>query len=275
MYGKNEKEKKLNILITKKNRDKIIAVLEDFQNGFKTRTIDDRYVFAEAENLSRKFNEVPKKYLKGCSFDWMPYAEKLPSSYKYNSSALATAVVFEFTGKDWKLIKISREQMERKKMIAYYSQKFMEAFDLLNAFEDLIDLSEFPNLETPEEKAEREERLKLRDETNIDFSKFSEDHGITLRIGPASAGFLTAVGRNWYGNIADIKSFLTYQNGRTCTAHIIPPNAEIPEHYSLRFATKQEILRIYGSDGNYIQFENKGGFELYTSGSTGIIIKYM
>ena len=31
MYGKNEKEKKLNILITKKNRDKIIAVLKDFQ----------------------------------------------------------------------------------------------------------------------------------------------------------------------------------------------------------------------------------------------------
>lgn len=29
MYGKNEK--KLNILITEKNRDKIIAVLKDFQ----------------------------------------------------------------------------------------------------------------------------------------------------------------------------------------------------------------------------------------------------
>lgn len=277
MYGKNEKEKKLNILINEKNREKIEKVLADFQRSYKTRTIDERYIFAEAKNLSEKFNNlVPKNALKGCRFDWMPYAEeKLPNAYKYNSSALATAVVFEFTGKDWKLIKISREQMERKKMIAYYSQKFMEAFDLLNAFEDSIDLSEFPNLETPEEKAEREERLKLRDETNIDFSKFSEDHGITLRIGPASAGFLTAVGRNWYGNIADIKSFLTYQNGRTCEAHIIPPNAEIPEHYSLRFATKEEILRIYGSDGEYIGFENKGGFELYTSGSTGIIIKYM
>lgn len=65
MYGKNEKEKKLNILITEKNRDKIIAVLEDFQKGFKTRTIDDRHVFAEAENLSEKFNEVPKKIFEG------------------------------------------------------------------------------------------------------------------------------------------------------------------------------------------------------------------
>lgn len=31
MYGKNKKEKKLNILITEKSRDKIIAVLKDFQ----------------------------------------------------------------------------------------------------------------------------------------------------------------------------------------------------------------------------------------------------
>lgn len=277
MYGKNEKEKKLNILINEKNREKIEKVLTDFQRSYKTRTIDERYIFAEAKNLSEKFNNlVPKNALKGCSFDWMPYAEeKLPNAYKYNSSALATAITIEFTGTDWKLTKISREQMERKKMIAYYSQKFMEVFDLLNAFEDSIDLSEFPNLETPEEKAEREERLKLRDEANIDFSKFTEYHDITLRIGPASTGFLTAVGRNWYGNIASIKSFLTYQNGRTCKAHIIPPNAEIPGHYYLRFVTKEEILRIYGSDGDYMEFENKGGFEIYTSGSTGIIIKYM
>ena len=275
MYGKNEKEKKLNILVTEKNRDKIIAVLEDFQKGFKTRTIDDRHVFAEAENLSEKFNEVPKKYLKGCLFDWMPYAEKLPSSYKYNSSALASAIVLQYTGTCWKLVKIAREQMERKIMYARYSQKFLETVDLLAAFENSIRISEFPDLETAEEKAKREERLKLRDRADIDFSKFTEYHDITLRIGPASAGFLTAVGRNRYGNIEDIKSFLTYQNGRTCEAHIIPPNAEIPEHYSLRFATKEEILRIYGSDGEYIGFENKGGFELYTSGSTGIIIRFM
>lgn len=157
MYGKNEKEKKLNILITEKNREKIAEVLADFQRSYKTRTIDERYIFAEAKNLFEKFNNlVPKNALKGCSFDWMPYAEKkLPNAYKYNSSALATAIIIEFTGKDWKLTKISRGQMERKKMIAYYSQKFMEAFDLLNAFEDSIDLSEFPDLETPEEKAKR------------------------------------------------------------------------------------------------------------------------
>lgn len=276
MYGKNEKEKKLNILITEKNREKIVEVLEDFQRGYKTRTIDERYIFAEAKNLSEKFNNlVPKNALKGCSFDWMPYVEKLPNAYKYNSSALATAIVLQYTGTCWKLVKIARKQMERKIMYAHYSQKFLETVDLLDAFENSIRISEFPDLETAEEKAEREERLKLRDKTDIDFPKFTEGHNITLRIGPASAGFLTAVGRNWYGNIEDIKSFLTYQGGMTCTAHIIPPNAAIPTHYSLRFATKEEILRIYGSDGNYIQFENKGGFELYTSGSTGIIIKYM
>ena len=278
MYGKNEKEKKLNILITEKNRDKIIAVLEDFQKGFKTRTIDERYIFAEAKNLSEKFNNlVPKNALKGCSFDWMPYAEKLPNAYKYNSSALATAVVFEFTGKYWKLIKISREQMERKKMIAYYSQKFMEAFDLLDAFEDSINLSEFPDLETPEEKAKREEREKLRDEPYIaiDFKKYHDYHDITLRIGPARAGFLTAASENWYGAIQKLKAFKANAQDRTCKAYVIPYHANIPDHYKLIFTTGEEDLKIYGSDGKYIKFTNKGGFEIYTSGYTGIIIKFM
>ena len=72
MYGKNEKEKKLNILITEKNREKIAEVLADFQRSYKTRTIDERYIFAEAKNLFEKFNNlVPKNALKGCSFDWL------------------------------------------------------------------------------------------------------------------------------------------------------------------------------------------------------------
>lgn len=277
MYGKNEKEKKLNILITEKNRDKIIAVLEDFQKGVKTRTIDERYIFAEAKNLSKKFNNlVPKNALKGCSFDWMPYAEKkLPNAYKYNSSALATAVIIEFTGKDWKLTKISREQMERKKMIAYYSQKFMEAFDLLDAFEDSIDLSEFPDLETPEEKAKREEREKLRDEPYIDFEKYHEYHDITFRVGPARAGFLTVAGANWYGDMQNLKAFETNPHIQTCKAHIIPCYASIPDYYKLIFTTTEDYLKIYGSDGKFIKFTNKGGFNVYTSGSTGIIIKFM
>ena len=276
MYGKNEKEKKLNILITEKNREKIVEVLEDFQRGYKTRTIDERYIFAEAKNLSEKFNNlVPKNALKGCSFDWMPYAEKLPNAYKYNSSALATAAIIEFTGKDWKLTKISREQMERKKMIAYYSQKFMEAFDLLNAFEDSIDLSEFPDLETPEEKAKREEREKLRDDPYIDFKKYHDYHDITLRIGPARAGFLTAVGINRRGDVQNLKAFGVNPYVRTCEAHIMQCYANIPNYYQLIFATDEEYLKIYGSDGNYIKFTNKGGFEIYTSGYTGIIIKFM
>nr|DAJ00575.1 MAG TPA: hypothetical protein [Caudoviricetes sp.] len=277
MYGKNEKEKKLNILINEKNREKIEKVLADFQRSYKTRTIDERYIFAEAKNLSEKFNNlVPKNALKGCSFDWMPYAEKkLPNAYKYNSSALATAVIIEFTGKDWKLTKISREQMERKKMIAYYSQKFMEAFDLLDAFENSIDLSEFPDLETPEEKAKREEREKLRDDPYIDFEKYHDYHDITLRIGPARAGFLTAAGANWYGNIQNLKAFETNSHDQTCKAHIIPCYANIPNYYKLIFTTCEEYLKIYGSDGKYIKFTNKGGFEIYTSGYTGIIIKFM
>lgn len=276
MYGKNEKEKKLNILINEKNREKIEKVLADFQRGYKTRTIDERYIFAEAKNLSGKFNNLaPKNALKGCNFDWMPYAEKLPNAYKYNSSALATAVVFEFTGKDWKLIKISREQMERKKMIAYYSQKFMEAFDLLDAFEDSINLSEFPDLETPEEKAKREEREKLRDEPYIDFKKYHDYHDITLRIGPSRAGFLTAAGINRRGDIQNLKAFEADPYTRTCEAHIIPCYANIPNYYKLIFATDEEYLKIYGSDGDYIKFTNKGGFEIYTSGHMGIIIKFM
>lgn len=277
MYGKNEKEKKLNILITEKNREKIAEVLADFQRSYKTRTIDERYIFAEAKNLFEKFNNlVPKNALKGCSFDWMPYAEKkLPNAYKYNSSALATAVIIEFTGKDWKLTKISREQMERKKMIAYYSQKFMEAFDLLDAFEDSIDLSEFPDLETPEEKAKREEREKLRDEPYIDFEKYHDYHDITLRVGPARAGFLTVAGANWYGDMQNLKAFETNPHIQTCKAHIIPCYASIPDYYKLIFTTTEDYLKIYGSDGKFIKFTNKGGFNVYTSGSTGIIIKFM
>lgn len=153
------KEKKLNILINEKNREKIEKVLADFQRSYKTRTIDERYIFAEAKNLSEKFNNlVAKNALKGSSFDWMPSAEKLPNAYKYNSSALATAVTFTFTGKGWKLTKISREQMERKIMIVSYSHRFMETFDLLGAFEGSINLSEFPDLETEEEKEKREDR---------------------------------------------------------------------------------------------------------------------
>lgn len=277
MYGKNEKEKKLNILITEKNREKIAEVLADFQRSYKTRTIDERYIFAEAKNLFEKFNNlVPKNALKGCSFDWMPYAEKkLPNAYKYNSSALATAVIIEFTGKDWKLTKISREQMERKKMIAYYSHKFMEAFDLLDAFEDSIDLSEFPDLETPEEKAKREEREKLRDEPYIDFEKYHDYHDITLRVGPARAGFLTVAGANWYGDMQNLKAFETNPHIQTCKAHIIPCYASIPDYYKLIFTTTEDYLKIYGSDGKFIKFTNKGGFNVYTSGSTGIIIKFM
>lgn len=275
MYGKNEKEKKLNILITEKNRDKIKAVLEDFQKSFKTRTIDDRHVFAEAENLSEKFNEVPKKYLKGCRFDWSPYAEKLPNAYKYNASALATAIVFQHTGTCWKLVKIAREQMERKIMYVSYSQKFLESFNLLDAFEDSIRVSEFPDLETAEEKARREEREKLRDDPYIDFDKYHDYHDITLRIGPACAGFLTAAGANWYGDIQNIKTFQTGSHRRTCAAHIVPCYASIPDYYKLNFSTVAEYLKIYGSDGQYIKFANKGGFEIYTSGETGIIIKFM
>lgn len=277
MYGKNEKEKKLNILITEKNRDKIIAVLEDFQKGFKTRTIDDRHVFAEAENLSEKFNEVPKKYLKGCSFDWMPYAEKLPSSYKYNSSALATAIVLQYTGTCWKLVKIARAQMERKIMYSSYSQKFLETVDLLQAFENSIRISEFPDLETAEEKAKREEREKLRDEPYIaiDFKKYHDYHDVTLRIGPARAGFLTAASENWYGAIQKLKAFKANAQDRTCKAHIIPCYADAPNYYKLIFTTGEEDLKIYGSDGKYIKFTNKGGFEIYISGYTGIIIKFM
>lgn len=277
MYGKNEKEKKLNILITEKNRDKIIAVLEDFQKGFKTRTIDDRHVFAEAENLSEKFNEVPKKYLKGCSFDWMPYAEKLPSSYKYNSSALATAIVLQYTGTCWKLVKIARAQMERKIMYSSYSQKFLETVDLLQAFENSIRISEFTDLETAEEKAKREEREKLRDEPYIaiDFKKYHDYHDVTLRIGPARAGFLTAASENWYGAIQKLKAFKANAQDRTCKAHIIPCYADAPNYYKLIFTTGEEDLKIYGSDGKYIKFTNKGGFEIYISGYTGIIIKFM
>lgn len=276
MYGKNEKEKKLNILITEKNREKIEKVLADFQRNYKTRTIDERYIFAEAKNLSEKFNNlVAKNALKGSSFDWMPSAEKLPNAYKYNSSALATAVTFTFTGKDWKLTKISREQMERKIMIAYYSQKFMEAFDLLDAFEDSIDLSEFPDLETPEEKAKREEREKLRDDPYIDFEKYHDYHDITLRVGPARAGFLTVAGANWYGDMQNLKAFETNPHIKTCKAHIIPCYASIPDYYKLIFTTTEDYLKIYGSDGKFIKFTNKGGFNVYTSGSTGIIIKFM
>lgn len=273
MYGKNEKE--LNILITEKNRDKIIAVLEDFQKGFKTRTIDDRHVFAEAENLNAKFYEVPKKYLKGCKFNWMPYAGKLPSAYKYNASALATAIVLQYTGTCWKLVKIERAQMERKIMIVSYSQKFLESFNLIDAFEDSIRVSEFPDLETAEEKARREEREKLRDDPYIDFDKYHDYHDITLRIGPACAGFLTAAGANWYGDIQNIKTFQTNPHRRTCAAHIVPCYASIPDYYKLNFSTTEEYLKIYGSDGQYIKFVNKGGFEIYTSGETGIIIKFM
>lgn len=270
------KEKKLNILINEKNREKIEKVLTDFQRSYKTRTIDERYIFAEAKNLSEKFNNlVAKNALKGSRFDWMPSAEKLPNAYKYNSSALATAATFTFTGKDWKLTKISREQMERKIMIVSYSHRFMEVFDLLDAFESSINLSEFPDLETEEEKAKREERQKLRDKTKIDFSSFTEYHDFTLRIGPARTGFLTAVGKDWYGDIGDLKSFPADSKSMTCRAHIVPCDAEIPGYYSLCFATAEEYLRIYGSDGKYIGFENKRGFELYTSGYTGIIIKFM
>lgn len=275
MIGKNEKEKKLNILINEKNREKIISVLEDFQKGFKTRTIDDRHVFAEAENLSEKFNEIPKKYLKGCSFDWMPYAEKLPSSYKYNSSALATSIVLQYTGTCWKLVKIAREQMERKIMFSSYSKKFLEAFDLLDAFEDSIRISEFPDLETEEERASRLEKEKLRDDPYIDFEKYHDYHDITLRIGPARAGFLTVVGANWYGDMQNLKAVETNPHIRTCKAHIIPCYASIPDYYKLIFTTAQEYLKIYGSDGKFIKFTNKGGFNVYTSGSTGIIIKFM
>ena len=160
-------------------------------------------------------------------------------------------------------------------MIVSYSHRFMEAFDLLSAFEKSIHLTRFPDLETEEEKADRAEREKLRDKPDIDFSTFNEYHDFTLRIGPARTGFLTAVGRDWFGDIKDLKAFAADSHIGTCKAHILPRNAEIPGHYSLQFATAEEYLRIYGSDGEYIGFENKGGFELYTSGSTGIIIKYM
>lgn len=186
MYGKNEKEKKLNILITEKNREKISEVLADFQRSYKTRTIDERYIFAEAKNLS-----------------------------------------------------------------------------------------EFPDLRTPEEKAKLEEIEKLRDDPYIDFEKYHDYHDITLRIGPARAGFLTAAGANWYGNIQNLKAFETNSHDRTCKAHIIPCYASIPNYYKLIFATGEEYLKIYGSDGEYIKFTNKGGFEIYTSGYTGIIIKFM
>lgn len=275
MYGKNEKERELNILITEKNRDKIIAVLEDFQKGFKTRTIDDRHIFAEAENLSQKFNEVSKKNLKGCKFDWMPYADKLPSSYKYNSSALATAIVLQYTGTCWKLVKIAREQMERETMYAHYSEKFLQSVNFRAAFEDLINITEFPDLETAEEKEKREEREKLRDKPYIDFEKYNDYHDITLRIGPARAGFLTVVGANWYGDMQNLKAFKTNSHIRTCKAHIIPCYASIPDYYKLIFTTTEEYLKIYGSDGKFIKFTNKGGFNVYTSGSTGIIIKFI
>lgn len=209
----------------------------------------------------------------------MPYAEKLPNAYKYNSSALATAIVLQYTGTCWKLVKIAREQMERKIMYARYSQKFLETVDLFAAFENSIQISEFPDLETPEEKAKRkaewEEREKLRDDPYIDFKKYNDHHEIFLRIGPAHAGFLTAVGENRHGDIQNLKAFKFHCYSRTCTAQIIPCYANISNYYNLIFKTGEEYLKIYGSDGECIEFTNKGGFEIYTSGDTGIIIKFL
>lgn len=167
--------------------------------------------------------------------------------------------------------------MERKIMYSSYSQKFLETVDLLQAFENSIRISEFPDLETPEEKAKREEREKLRDEPYIaiDFKKYHDYHDVTLRIGPARTGFLTAASENWYGAIQKLKAFKANAQDRTCKAYVIPSHANIPDHYKLIFTTGEEDLKIYGSDGKYIKFTNKGGFEIYTSGYAGIIIKFM
>ena len=279
MYGKNEKEKKLNILINEKNREKIEKVLADFQRGYKTRTIDAQDVLAEAKSLTGKFNNVvSKKALNGCIVDWMPDAEKrLPGSYKYNYSALATAITIKFTGKEWKLISIAREQLERKVLYMHFSESFTKSTDFASIFEKLIGLSDFPDLETDEEKKARMEREKLRDNnSHINFTTVKDCHDITLRVGPAKNGFLTVAGvMYWFNEIKDLTSFQIGGTERTCKAHIVPHNIEIPGYYRLIFSTSAEKLKIYGSDGEAFTLENKTGFEIYRAGYTGMIIRFI
>ena len=275
-----EKEKDLNILIVEKNREKIKKVLEDFQKSFRTRTIEVNYIFAMAKQLDKKLKkDFTRKELKSCFFDWMPDAGILPNAYKYKNSALATAVIFEFTGNYWKLKKVKREQVERPVINSYYSEialKKINATDWIKFYENDIKLAEFPDLRTKEDIEKEEEKNKLRDETrNINLSEVKEYHDITLRIGPSSAGFLVACSCDFWGCVKNVKAFKTYLHGMTRIAHIIPKEIEIPGYYEMVFSTIYENLKIYGSDGDYVRFENKNGFEIYRAGIEGIIIRFM
>ena len=79
----------------------------------------------------------------------------------------------------------------------------------------------------------------------------------------------------WFNEIKDLTSFQIGGAERTCKAHIVPHNIEIPGYYRLIFSTSAEKLKIYGSDGEAFTLENKTGFEIYRAGYSGMIIRFI
>ena len=106
--------RKNGILLNENNAKKINALCESAQGRATARCINYYFISDTARRVIAHYMcklGLSKKALDGCTFYVDPFADKLPNSYKYVSSAMSTVFTFKYHNGNVYVTSVTRQQM--------------------------------------------------------------------------------------------------------------------------------------------------------------------
>ena len=94
------------IIVAESNKDKIEAIIKEAEGKASARTIGYDDITKAIAKVEEELNGIPKKYLEDTVVECDPWAQKLPSAYKYRAES--TQFVITFRKGKWRVSNIRR-----------------------------------------------------------------------------------------------------------------------------------------------------------------------